>query len=125
MEGMNTDKWFGRVLLVVVVLGAAIAVSVASGTPKQLPGAAFDWKWLFHVERASALLGALAVVLLVGWRATHGEFPIKFGNVEYAVKDAAAEARQVSASQERRLRYLEVLAGLRPAEDLEDDEGGA
>jgi hypothetical protein len=73
-----------------------------------------------HVERAGAMSGAVGIVLLIGWRALSGEFPIKFGNVEYAVKGAAAEAEEASASQERRIRVLEVLMGTRDPGALED-----
>lgn len=79
------------------------------------------WNALFHIERAGALLGAIGVVCLIGWRALRNEFPIKFGNVEYAAKEAAAEAKELSALQERRLRTLEVLAGIRSPDQLEDD----
>jgi hypothetical protein len=112
----------GRATAVLVIFAAAIVGSVASGTPDKLPGAAMGWDVLFHLLRASAALGAIGIVALVGWRATHGEFPIKFGNVEYAVKDAAAEAKQASELQEHRIRVLEVLAGVRRPEDLEDDK---
>jgi hypothetical protein len=111
-----------RAIPVVLIFAAAIYASAQSGTPDELPGAALGWDVLFHVLRASALLGAAGVVLLVGWRAAHGDFPIKFGNVEYAVKEAADKAGRVSAAQERRLRYLEVLAGVRDPGDLEDDQ---
>ena len=57
---------------------------------------------------------------MVGWRAAQGEFPVKFGNVEYA-KEAAAEAEQVADAQERRLQVLEVLVGLRDADSLDVD----
>ncbi|MDX6653172.1 MAG: hypothetical protein QOJ38_1953 [Solirubrobacterales bacterium] len=60
------------------------------------------------------------MTLLVGWRASHGSFPFKFGNVEYEAKDAAAEAGRVAWSQEQRIRYLEVLARLRPESEFED-----
>lgn len=103
-----------------LVLAVAIYASAKAGTPKELPGIAMGWKLLFHVERAGALLGAIGVVVLIGWRALAGEFPIKFGNVEYAVKDAAADARQATAAQEQRIRVLEVLAGIRDVEDLDD-----
>lgn len=58
---------------------------------------------------------------LVAWRALSGEFPIKFGNVEYAIKDVTSEAEEASGSQEYRLRLLEVLAELRNPATLEDD----
>lgn len=109
------------------VFAAAVYLSHRAGLPEkpdgtedELPSVALGWKLLFHVERAGALLGALGVVLLIGWRATRGEFPIRFGQVEYAARAAADEAAKATASQERRLRYLEVLAGLRSPGDLED-----
>jgi hypothetical protein len=113
-------KAAGKTLLVIAVLAAAVYASTKAGTPKELPGVAMDWEALFHVERAGALLGAAGVVLLIGWRALAGEFPIKFGNVEYAVEDAAADAKQATAAQEQRIRVLEVLAGIRDPDDLDD-----
>lgn len=88
-----------------------------------LPGVALGWEALFHVERASAMLGAIGVVLLVGWRALSGEFPIRFGNVEYAPKDVTDEVEETAASQEYRLRALEVIAGLRSSVALKDHRG--
>lgn len=79
------------------------------------------WKALFHVERAGAMLGAVGVVLLIAWRAISREFPIRFGNVEYATRDVTSEAEEASGSQEYRLRLLEVLAELRNPATLEDD----
>jgi hypothetical protein len=118
-----TKEQAARGAAVLGVFGLAILASALAGTPDELPDVALEWCPLFHILRASALLGAVGVVLLIGWRATKGEFPIKFGNIEYA-KEAAAEAQKVSTAQERRLQYLEVLAGLRDPEDLdlEDDQ---
>lgn len=56
------------------------------------------------------------MILLITWRALSGEFPIRFGNVEYA-KKVTSEAEEASASQEYRLRALEVIANLRNLED--------
>jgi hypothetical protein len=66
---------------------------------------------------------AIGVVALIAWRALalSGDFPIKFGNVEYEAKEAAAEAEEISESQERRIRALEVLVGARDPASLEDD----
>jgi hypothetical protein len=75
-----------RVLVVVAVFGAFVYVSEQAGVPTKLPGAALGWSLLFHLERAAAVLATTGVVFLVGWRAMHGEFPIKFGQVEYAQK---------------------------------------
>ena len=109
----------GRVLAVVAAFGVAVVASNAHGVPSSLPGAALDWRLLFHVERASILLATTGAVLLVGWRATRGEFPIKFGQLEYAVKDTADRAAAVDESHERRLQTLEALNGLR--ESVDDD----
>lgn len=106
----------GRALLVLAVFVAVALISDAQGVPDRLPGAALDWRLLFHVERAAALLGGIGVVLLIGWRATHGDFPIKFGQVEYAQK-AAGAAVEVVEAQESRIRVLEVLQGIRDPAD--------
>ena len=108
--------------VVSAVFAIAVYISTRAAVPAPLPGVAMGWTPLFHVQRAGVLLGAIGIVGLIGWRALSGEFPIKFGNVEYAVKEAAAEAEEVSASQERRIRLLEVLLGARDPASLEDDE---
>jgi hypothetical protein len=108
-----------RALAVVAVFAAVVVASNAHGLPHTLPGAALGWPLLFHFERAAVLLATLGVVLLVGWRAINGEFPVKFGQLEYAVKDAAASAADVDEAHELRLQTLEVLAGLRDA--VEDE----
>jgi hypothetical protein len=80
-----------RLVLAGLVLAAVTYASYKRGVPASgLPGAALGWRFLFHLERASVVLATAGIVLLVVWRALHGEFPIKFGNVEYAAKDAAA-----------------------------------
>jgi hypothetical protein len=106
-----------RVLVVLVVFGAFVYVSEDAGVPARLPGAALGWNLLFHLERAAAVLATAGVVFLVGWRALHGEFPIKFGQVEYAQKQAEAAAG-VTEAQERRLRVVEVLTGIRDPADI-------
>lgn len=106
-----------RVAVVLAVFGAVVFVSEQAGVPDKLPGAALGWNLLFHLLRATAVLGACGLVLLVGWRAMHGEFPIRFGNVEYA-QQAAGAAAEATAAQERRLRVLEVLSGVRDPADI-------
>ena len=77
----------GALLFAVLVAGSSLA-----GTPhdahgaETLPGVALGWTLLFHIERASAVLGAAGVTLLIAWRGAHGEWPIKFANLEYAPK---------------------------------------
>ena len=110
--------WFWKAILAVVVLAAvAWASKMAGHVPAHLPGAALNWTLLFHVERAAAVLAVIGTVWLVIWRGLHGEFPFKFGNLEYAQKAANASA-EATASQERRLRALEVLNGIRDPSDL-------
>ena len=106
-----------RAVAVLLVFGAAIYASHKHGVPDKLPGAALSWNLLLHIERATVLLGGIGAVLLVGWRATHGEFPIKFGQLEYAQKTAGAAA-EVAEAQERRIRVLEVLNGIRDPADI-------
>jgi len=108
-------------MAVVLVFAVATAASVSAGVPEDLPNVAMGWVLLFHMERAAALLGVIGLVLLIGWRAVQGELPIKLGNVEYEAKRAAADAEIVAEEQEHRIRILEVLAGLRRAEELDAD----
>jgi hypothetical protein len=113
-----------RIIAVAVVFLVAILSSHLHGVPKELPGAALDWRLLFHVERATALLAGVGAVLLVGWRATHGDFPIKFGQLEYAPKEAVTRAEEVAEAQERRLQLVEAVLGIGPAPPpLEDEQG--
>lgn len=105
-----------KAVAVLVVFGIAVWASAKAAEPATLPGAALGWKALFHVERAAAILGALGLVFLISWRALAGEFPIKFGNVEYAAKDAAAEAKQATDLQERR-KLVEKARGELPELD--------
>lgn len=108
-------SWLWKLLRCVVpllVLAGAITLSVRAGRPSHLPGAALDWSWLFYVERAAAGLGVVATVWLIGWRGLHGHFPIKFGNIEYDVKEAAAKSERATGAQERRLQMIEAILGV-------------
>ena len=116
---LKTHGW--RVGLAALVLGFGVWISDRTGVPKSLPAAALDWRLLFHLERAAAVLAAIGVVLLVGWRALKGEFPFKFGQFEYAVKDTAAKSEAVAARLEKRIEFLEALnnVGPPPPDDVE------
>jgi len=94
-----------KAVLPVLILAAALAVSVASGRPARLPGTALGWTPLLYVERAAIGLGAIGTVWLVGWRALHGHFPIKFGNIEY--QDELRSSTATVASLEERLEVIE------------------
>ena len=117
MSKLADRAW--RAAVVVLFTGFFVWLSHRAGVPKKLPGAAFDWRLLFHFERAAALLGTAGVVLLVGWRAVHGKFPIKLGQVEYAQEQAEATFA-LNEAQERRLKVLEVLSGIRNPADIQE-----
>lgn len=111
-----------------IVFGLALYISHHAGLPEkpdgsadELPAVALGWPFLFHVVRASVLLGSISVVLLVGWRASNGEFPIRFGQLEYASRRTAGRAQDATASFERRVQALEALQGIRSPADIEDD----
>lgn len=91
-----------------LLLLAATALSASAGVPVELPGVALGWPLLLHLERGALLVAGLALVVLVGARATLGKFPARLGQIEYAVsefdKDAGAwEERlaEVEAAVER------------------------
>jgi hypothetical protein len=107
-----------RVALVFAVFGGVVWLSDRHGLPSPLPGAALGWPLLFHILRASAVLGGIGLVTLVGWRALHGEFPVKFGQLEYPAKAVDEHTRAATAAQEKRLQILEgVVLGVRPPQD--------
>ena len=101
-----------RLAVVLLVLGGTTYASYRHGTPKQLPTAALEWRLLFHLERAVVLLTAVGAVLLVGWRAMFGELPIKFGQLEYQAKAAAASSKTTGDAHEKRIGLIEGLLGI-------------
>lgn len=102
-------------------------MSIAAGTPAQdeYPAIALGSSVLLHLLRAGLLLGVTGAIALIGWRATAGEFPIRFANVEYSAKRTAVETKRTDATLARRLLVLEVLAGVRSSEALDADESEA
>jgi hypothetical protein len=106
-----------RPALAMLLLAGVTWASYQEKAPQSLPGASLGWRFLFHVERGAVLLGAVGIVALIGWRAMHGQFPVKFGNIEYEKKAADASAA-ATEGQERRLRILEALSGLRDPSDI-------
>jgi len=99
-----------RLFVLLATVAAVVIWSWRQGAPQHLPGAALGWTVLFYVERGGALLGSAGIVFLIGWRALHGHFPIKFANIEYA-EELKASADTVD-SHEQRLKVLEQLSGL-------------
>jgi hypothetical protein len=97
-----------------VVFVAVLILSVVSGRPASLPGAALGSVWLLHVERAAVALGAAGAVWLVGWRALHGNFPVRFGNIEYG-HELTSFTDAVAATHEQRIERLEGYIRERPS----------
>jgi hypothetical protein len=110
--------------LAAMLFVALVIASSLVGTPhdskhvETLPSVALAWRLLFHVERASALMGAVGLVGLVAWRAAHGDLPNKVGNVEFAPKEAVRVTADALDKQDKRLRILEDVFGI--ADESED-----
>ena len=87
------------------VLAISLVASVVAGAPEpeDLPTVALAWEPLFHVERAAALTGLVALCGLVGWRAGSGQFPTRIGSLEYALEKTDTLSKQ----HESRLTALE------------------
>jgi hypothetical protein len=75
---MVKANWW-RPLPALALLGVAAALSATAGTPNELPEAALGWSLLLHLERAVVLVAGLGLVVLVGTRATMGQFPFRLG----------------------------------------------
>ena len=114
----------GVFALLVVLFAALVIASSAVGVPKTLPGVALDWRLLFHIERATAALGAVGAVLLVLWQSAHNQWPSKLGiataTLEYnqavgETADAIRLLREAVADQEGRISALQAqVAGQLP-----------
>ena len=65
--------WLRFVLAFAAFAGIVFASSLV-GVPhdahgrEALPGVALDWRLLFHILRASAVVGAVGTVMLIAWR---------------------------------------------------------
>jgi hypothetical protein len=116
--------------LAMLMFGGLVAASSAVGVPRNakgaenLPAVALGWRLLFHIERAGAILGIVALVTLIAWRGAHGDWPIKFGNLEYAPKEVGRITSDALKKQEIRLRYLEDELGVADASRDRDQEDG-
>jgi hypothetical protein len=97
--------------MVAVVLALGVALSTAQGTPERLPAPSLGWPALLHVERAAALIGIAAAVLLTGVRALNGRFPVRLGQIEYSAGEREQEIDVVGQMLEQRLRTVEARLG--------------
>ena len=112
-----------RGVTLVIAAAGALVLSFAAGTPAtgELPEVALGWPLLFHVERAGALAVILAGLVVVGWRASRGELPTRFANIEYRVEGTNATIRKL----EKRITWLEFQLELRNSGPLEGEGDGA
>jgi len=98
--------------LLLTVFVAGVALSAASGTPADLPAVALEWTPLFHLLRVVTVLAVLGSAALVGWRATEGHFPIRFGQIEYDVSTADDEATEAIVALTQRICSIESSLGI-------------
>lgn len=108
--------------MVAVVLALGVALSTAQGTPGELPAASLGWPALLHVERASALIGIAAAVLLTGVRALNGRLPVRLGQIEYSAEEREQEIDVVGQILEQRLRTVEARLGAWEAAAVESTD---
>jgi hypothetical protein len=95
-------------LIVSTTFIGAFLASIISAVPEPLPPIALGWTLLFHLERAVGLLALAGGGMLVAWRATEGRFPVRFGQIEYAVEDTAATTRILAIELEQRICCVEA-----------------
>jgi hypothetical protein len=98
-----------RITAIAGLLAVMTVASHRGGVPADLPEVALDWRILFHIERAAALLATVGLVVLVGWRALRGELPTKLGQVEYRVERASADSKAATEELENRVAALEAV----------------
>jgi len=116
---MVKANWW-RPLPALALLSATVALSASAGTPVELPGVALGWPLLLHLERAVVLVAGLGLVVLVGARATMGRFPVRLGQIEYAVGRAVAEFDERDDVEKERLAALEAAVAVM----LKEPRGG-
>jgi hypothetical protein len=90
-----SDRTGRRLALALVVLvGAALTVSVVDGAPDRLPGVALGSEVLLHAERAAAIFAIVVAVVSVLAQATRGRLPTQLSTAGLAYEaDAAADAK--------------------------------
>lgn len=108
---MDARGW-RQVATVAGVLTLGVVLSTGQGTPGELPAPSLGWPALLHVERAAALIGIAAAVLLAGVRALNGRFPVRLGHLEYSAEEREQEIDAVDQMLEQRLRTVEARLGM-------------
>jgi len=101
-----------RVWLLAIPSAYAVAVSgsVLYGTPAKLPGVALGLPLLLDLERAAAVLAAIASVLIFALLTSRGHLPTQFGNLAYpAVGRQQESTRHVVELDQRLERRLVPL----------------
>ncbi len=110
---MVKANWW-RQIPALVLSAVAAAFSVTAGAPTELPGVALGWPLLLHLERAAVLVAGLALVVLVGTRATMGHFPFRLGQIEYAVAEINEQFEQTKRFHQEQMDALEDVLDNRP-----------
>lgn len=105
---MVKANWW-RPIPALMLLSLAVTLSSTAGTPSELPGVALGWPMLLHFERAAALVAGFGLVMLVGARATMGQFPFRLGQIEYAMKGMTTELSSAARVDRQRLDELEAI----------------
>jgi hypothetical protein len=80
-----------RLTLLLLLLFAALVVSVAQGAPEDLPGVALGSDALLHVERAAAFFAIVVAVLSVLAQSARGRLPTQFSTSGLAYEANAAD----------------------------------
>jgi hypothetical protein len=79
-------------IAVPAALTAAVAISLVTGAPRDLPDVALSSTVLFHVERSVAVLAGFVAVLVLVIRAWSGQLPTELSTqgLKYGASDSTA-----------------------------------
>ncbi len=124
MCGMTDRSHIRGAFVSASAVTAAALSSLVMGTPSSMPEIALGSPLLLHVERAAGVLALLGMTLVITWRATRGQLPVRFANVEYESALAEEHDGQI-ANLDQRVTVLEIAARLRGPDGLEDGDDGA
>lgn len=112
-------RWRGWLIVIPGIYVGGFVASVLYGTPTKLPGVAFSFPMLLHLERAGAVLAVASVVSIFAYMTSLGHLPSQVGNViGYPVADRQHELERLTAELGRRIeRRLVPLEEGRQASD--------